>query len=273
MICTITIGQARFDADLDAGISIAIPLDFHGAQPNAYGVADAHAEALRAGSLVGDTRLGGSCNVETLVLTPHCNGTHTECVGHLTVERIPVTDVLPGSLIPATLVSAVLVPAAASHESAAHNATSDDTLITATALRHALESQDISFGQAVIIRTLPNPESKRTRHYTRQRAPYFTVEAVQCLVERDVRHLLVDVPSLDRDDDGGEMLAHHAFWQMPVGQQRVAVGAPRLRTITEMVYIPDHVPDGRYLLNLRIAAFVSDATPSRPILYPIAPEQ
>ena len=39
--------------------------------------------------------------------------------------------------------------------------------------------------------------------------------------------------------------------------------------ITEMVFIPDEVEDGDYLLNLQIAPFFADTSPSRPILYKI----
>ena len=34
-----------------------------------------------------------------------------------------------------------------------------------------------------------------------------------------------------------------------------------------MIYVPDCISDGSYLLNLQIPAFLSDAAPSRPILY------
>jgi len=37
-------------------------------------------------------------------------------------------------------------------------------------------------------------------------------------------------------------------------------------TITELIYVPNEVLDGAYLLNLQIAPFESDASPSRPLL-------
>ena len=40
-------------------------------------------------------------------------------------------------------------------------------------------------------------------------------------------------------------------------------------TITEFIYVPNTVEDGEYLLNLMIAPFENDATPSKPILYKI----
>ena len=60
---------------------------------------------LRAGSFVGDTRAGGSCNCEILTLAPHCNGTHTECVGHVTDDRVAVSERVPGGLQLARLVT------------------------------------------------------------------------------------------------------------------------------------------------------------------------
>ena len=36
-----------------------------------------------------------------------------------------------------------------------------------------------------------------------------------------------------------------------------------------MMFAPEYIKDGRYLLNLQIPAFVSDVAPSRPILYKV----
>jgi hypothetical protein len=41
------------------------------------------------------------------------------------------------------------------------------------------------------------------------------------------------------------------------------------KTITELIFVPNEVKDGPYLLNLQTAAFENDATPSRPVIYPI----
>ena len=40
-------------------------------------------------------------------------------------------------------------------------------------------------------------------------------------------------------------------------------------TITELIYVNDSVSNGTYLLNLQIASFENDASPSKPILYKI----
>jgi len=36
-----------------------------------------------------------------------------------------------------------------------------------------------------------------------------------------------------------------------------------------MIFASENIKDGSYLLNLQIPAFVSDAAPSRPIIYKI----
>jgi hypothetical protein len=74
--------------------------------------------------------------------------------------------------------------------------------------------------------------------------------------------LLVDLPSVDKEKDGGALLAHNAFWNT-TGKIRINA------TITEFIFVPNEVEDGEYLLNLMIAPFENDATPSKPILYKI----
>lgn len=72
--------------------------------------------------------------------------------------------------------------------------------------------------------------------------------------------MLIDTPSVDKEVDGGQLLAHHAFWNIP--------DQPRLDcSITELIYVPNTVKDGKYLLNLSFASFENDASPSKPVLY------
>jgi arylformamidase len=75
-----------------------------------------------------------------------------------------------------------------------------------------------------------------------------------------VQHLLTDLPSVDREQDGGRLLAHRAFWNYPA--------QPRLEaTISELLRIPPTLPDGEYLLELQVLDLDSDASPSIPTLY------
>src|SRR5215204_7671478 len=105
MLKSLDINGRSYDADVSRPIDISIPLRFNGQQPNAYGVSPATSEPCAAGDLVGDTRRGGSCNFEQYTFIPHCNGTHTECVGHITHERIAVRDCLQDVFIRASLIT------------------------------------------------------------------------------------------------------------------------------------------------------------------------
>ena len=194
----------EIEFDESEPIDISIPLHFNGPQPNAYGVEPASSMACEYGDLVGDTRRGGSCNFEHITLIPHCNGTHTECVGHITNEQISVTDCLQQAFIPAILLS--IEP---------ESIDDGDLVISANSMRTRIEPPADGGGSALIIRTLPNDDSKLTREYGEQRLPpYFAPDAMEYIVECGVKHLLVDLPSIDRLYDEGKLINHRIFWNV-----------------------------------------------------------
>ena len=86
--------------------------------------------------------------------------------------------------------------------------------------------------------------------------------------ESGIQHLLIDLPSVDKEQDEGNLLAHKAFWNVK-NVNHLNTDARRNATITEMIYVPDEVTDGNYLLNLQIVSFENDASPSKPVLYKI----
>ena len=258
--------------DTDQPIDISIPLNFHAEQPNAYDVPHAAAKAYEDGDFIGDTRRGGSCNFEEYTLIPHCNGTHTECVGHIALERISVHSVLKNSLISATLISVDPVNAVDSSNSCRHEKDEADMLITSEAVTKAIGDPSKNFCEALIVRTMPNDRSKMSRQYMEQPPPYFSIEAMQLIKNLKVRHLLVDLPSVDRTFDEGKMTTHHLFWDVPEESHEVDPQNHSMKTITEMIYVPNEVDDGQYFLNLQIPNFVADAAPSRPVLYKVSSE-
>jgi kynurenine formamidase len=243
----IQIGQEEFSIDADSAIDISIPLRFNGPQPNAYGVDRAVSKPVEAGEMIGDTCRGGSVNFEQYTFIPHCNGTHTECVGHITHERISVRYCLKDIFIPALLIS---VTSESSDES-------DDLLITRRTVETAMsEPRAVATGfsgTALIIRTLPNDDSKLTRQYGETDIPpYFTKDAIEFIVECGFKHLLVDLPSIDRIFDDGKLLNHRLFWNVAPGSFEVGPKTRIKNTITELIYVPNEVPDVEYLLNLKI---------------------
>jgi kynurenine formamidase len=229
---------------------LSIPLKFGGPQPNAFGVDAASSKTL------GDTRDGASVNFEQYTFVPHCNGTHTECVGHITNERISVRDCLMDIIVSALLVS--IEPKG-----------SVDQLITNDSLRNAgVQPPAAADGSdSLIVRTLPNDDSKLSRIYDADNIPpYFTADAMQYIVECGFKHLLVDLPSIDRIFDDGKLSNHRIFWNIEPGSRAVGADTRINGTITELIYVPNEIADGEYLLNLQIAPFEADASPSRPIL-------
>lgn len=245
------------------GHDISIPLHFNEAQPIFFGAPPASAEAITAGSFVGDVRHGGSCNCSIHTLAPHCNGTHTECVGHITQERLSIRELALRHLSAALLISVTPEPS---------SDVPGDRVISLAALQAAIGDAALSEYPALVIRTLPNDSSKLTRNYDEgSLPPYFTPDAMRFVVEQGVDTLVVDLPSIDRAQDGGRLAAHRIFWGMPAGSTSAATVTRKHATITEMAFIDNEVPDGAYLLNLQVAPFMIDAAPSRPILLPLSP--
>jgi hypothetical protein len=263
----LSVSIGKYKADLDRPVDISIPVKFDGEQLSAFGGPPAYREPYTTGKFVGDVRRGGSCNCETYHFSPHLNGTHTECVGHITAARISVHEIMQGGLLPATLVTVAPQPAGTAREQYDPSPRPEDLLITAAALRNALSKCPAEFLTALIVRTLPNSPSKIIRDYSRAAVPYFSVEAMEIIRMLGVQHLLVDMPSIDRLDDEGKLTNHRLFWDVPRGSKNVE--RPSAKTVTELVYVPDGVPDGSYLVNLQIAAFTGDAAPSGPVLYKV----
>lgn len=268
------IGGRRWNVAAERAHDISIALNFDGPQPNFFGAPPAGARPLTVGTFLGEVRQGGSCNCATYTLTPHCTGTHTECVGHLTRDPLAIRDVCIPPYLIAHLVSIAPTQARASSESTVPPPKPDDWLLTRAALESALSASNslVPNPSALIVRTLPNPGSKRARRYdARPAPPYFTAEAMRWIVAQGVEHLVVDLPSIDRAEDAGRLTAHRLFFGLPAGATETAQATRPQATITELAYIDDAVADGAYLLNLQVAPFQADAAPSRPLLLPLLP--
>ncbi len=242
MICKTTIQGIERTFDLDHPIDISIPItESH--PTNAFHLPAASFTPFVAGDFVGSVEAGGPVRCDVVTLATHGNGTHTECVGHIAGRGYSLIDHLKQTIVSATLITVPLDKAT--------NCISREALI---------EAWQDEFTEALIVRTEPNDSSKRSRVWSGDNPPYFNEEAMREIVARNVKHLLVDLPSVDPEEDAGELLAHHIFWNFP--------DAPRVDcTITELVYIPNEVPDDVYLLSLNAAAFDADAAPSRPMMY------
>lgn len=265
------LGGVAYESDPNEGAPIAIPLDFDGPQPNHFGAPKARQAALELGGFIGDTRKGGSCNVETLTFVPHCNGTHTESIGHIVNEDVFVGHQGKQAFLTASLLTLqpVLWGEQADRVDSYRPALdASDWVIDRAMLEQAASELSLASTDALIIRTATSIP-KRTVAYGEDNPPaFFTVEAMQWIVEQDFRHLLVDLPSVDRMYDDGLLTNHHLFWFVPEGSHELHADSRQDKTITEMVLVPEHLEDGLYLLNLQIPVLCTDAVPSKPVLYP-----
>jgi kynurenine formamidase len=199
-----------------------------------------------------------STNFNNLFFNPHAHGTHTECLGHITKDFYSINQCLSQFFFWATLIS--VQP----------EKEKEDLVISKAQIEKALKSfQHLEFTtEAIVIRTLPNETSKKSFKYSNTNPPYMSEEAALFLRESGIQHLLIDLPSVDKEKDDGKLVAHKAFWNV-TDVNHLNEDARLNCTITEMIFVPNEVADGNYLLNLQIASFENDASPSKPILYSI----
>ncbi len=246
MIITFNHLGKNFKANLSEPIDISIPLKCSTDNPSCYYADMPIFDTIRMGSFVGSVREGGPVNHRKITITPHGNGTHTECYGHIAADELTINKALKNFHSLALLVSV-----------APERLPNGDSLVSLNSVKDKLNQQGFN---AVIFRTLPNTIDKRSRQYSGTNPPYLEAALAEHLVSLGVEHLLLDLPSVDREEDGGQLAAHKAFWQSgSIARQHC--------TITELVFVPDVATDGLYLLNLQIAPIENDASPSKPVLY------
>ncbi|MBS1764538.1 MAG: cyclase family protein [Bacteroidetes bacterium] len=250
MQATININKKNYIANLNQPLDISIPLHAGIKNVIAWYAPPVEISPVRMDNWVGEVAQGGSVNFRNVFFNPHAHGTHTECVGHITREWVSLNQNLKHFFFSAKLIT--VMP----------EEKDGDKII----YRQQLEEAWADCGaEALILRTLPNNQTKLTAHYSGTNPPYLHHEAAAWMVKQNIRHLLLDLPSVDREQDGGKLLAHNAFWNTA---NQVRYDA----TITELIFVSDQIKDGLYLLNLQITALENDASPSKPLLFELKGE-
>jgi len=234
----------NFQTDLSTPHDISIPFEEGEGHVLAWYQGPVKMEAVRMGDWVGDVKQGAGVNFRNIFFNPHAHGTHTETVGHISPNLESINSHFKEYFCFANLISLLPVQM------------ESDLIITLEQIKAACPSP----ADAIIIRTLPNDDLKLSKNYSCSNPPYLQHEAASWLRESGVRHLMIDLPSVDREEDGGKLLSHHAFWNFPEATRLEA-------TITELVFVADAIKDGFYFMNLQVAPFVNDAAPSRPLLF------
>ncbi|APG65314.1 metal-dependent hydrolase [Tenacibaculum todarodis] len=247
MKAIIEYNSRKIEVNISNPIDISIPIDVSKENVNAWYIEDPKIFPEEMDGEKIKVSEGAVVNFNNIHFNPHSHVTHTECVGHITEEVHSVNKNLKYYIFLAEVVT--IAPLF-------HNG---DFIIGVKQLSNALRNKK---RDAIVIRTLPNLEDKKSMRYSNTNPTYLSEKAAIYLREKGIKHLLIDLPSVDKEKDDGNLLSHNAFWNT-AGKLRMDA------TITEFIYVPNSVEDGEYLLNLMIAPFENDATPSKPILYKI----
>ncbi|AIG29135.1 metal-dependent hydrolase [Flavobacterium psychrophilum] len=242
------------EIDLSKPIDISIPLTNTDKNPIAWYLNKPEIEPVTVGDWIGKVSEGkSSTNFNNIFFNPHGHGTHTECLGHITNAFYSINQCLKQFFFTAELIS--VKP----------KTINGDLVITKEQIKNALNKKT---PEAIVIRTLPNIEEKKHKKYSHTNPPYLAQEAAVFIREIGIQHLLIDLPSVDREEDEGKLLAHKAFWNVK-DVNNLNEDARLNCTITELIYADNTILDGSYILNLQIAPFENDASPSKPILFKI----
>lgn len=247
MLAVLERNGIKYQVNFNAPIDISIPLEEREDAVNCFYAPLFETKPVIAGDFIGSIEKGGLLNFLNIRINPHGNGTHTECVGHIAKEKYTINKSLQRFHFFAQLIT--IYP---------QKMENGDRVITKEQLEEVLDAKNLP--EAIIIRTMPNSKDKLNRNYSGSNPPYIDYRAIEYLVNGGVKHLLIDLPSVDREEDGGQLLAHKAFWNYP--------DAPRTDcTISEMIFVENGIKDGQYLLNIQIASFEIDVSPSKPVLF------
>lgn len=241
--------QQHFDTN--KGIDISLPLS-PDSGATAWYCEPVKIWPVKGDGFIGKVSEGGSTNFNNIQLNPHGNGTHTENVGHISEAFHSINDTLTEFFFKAQVIT--ITPEKFNNK----EWNESDEIINKSHFENNV-NPDI---EAIIIRTIPNQHSKKNKNYSNSNPPYILKSAIEYLNSIGIKHLLIDLPSIDRENDHGKLEGHKTFWNYPDN--------PILdKTITELIYVDNNVVDGEYILNIQIISLENDASPSKPILYDI----
>lgn len=256
----------EYQIDTEKSVDLSIPYNFNGKQPNFYDVEMGKLSPLKTDDDSWSVADGAGCNVPEISMNIHCSGTHTESVGHLLKNTGDIGSMVKDGFLPSVLITVSPELFQNTNEDYHCTVNRDESVITASSIKRQFDKWEHLHPLALIIRTLPNNDEKQFLRFNESPPPFFTNDVFMLIHKMEINHLIVDLPSVDHMADDGILGNHRIFWgdgHNPNGE----VSLESEKTITELAYIPNHVDDGFYFLNIQIPHFVCDAAPSRPLLY------
>ena len=235
-------------------IDLSLPVNPHSGLPRAWYRGPATAEPVRSDGWTGSISEGGSVNFRDVTFNPHAHGTHTETREHIRNAFHPIDALARSGALP-FLMPALLVDAQPEQRSSANG---DDWVVPMSALESAAPNVRRWAPNALLLRCTTGDVH---RDWSNSNPPYLEAGFAEQLVELGIEHLLIDLPSVDREVDGGVLRAHNTFFGDDPSTRPNA-------TISELLSIPQGLTGGPGLLAMQVRPFVNDAAPSRPVFFP-----
>ena len=231
-------------------VDFSVPINPHSGLPRAWYKGPATVEPVRSDHWVGAVAEGGAVNFRDLTFNPHAHGTHTETREHIHDAFQPIDARARTAALP-FIVPAYLVHAMPDNKG-------DDWEVPLASLDSCREQIKAYKPKAIVLKCT---NAQVIRDWSDTNPPFLAAGFAEQLCELEIDHLLIDLPSVDQEVDGGALRAHNAFFG-PVTNPRPNA------TISELLCVPEGVPEGPGLLALQVAPIVNDASPSRPVWFP-----
>ena len=197
MIATLQYHSKSYKIDLSKPLDISMPLRASKKNVNAWYIGKPKIKPVKMGNWIGKVKKGSVVNFNNIRFNPHAHGTHTECVGHISKAFHSVNKNLKQFFFLAEVITV------------APEIVNGDFVIPKKQIQTGLGNKK---RDAVVLRTLPNTREKLSRQYSNTNPAYLLEAAAIYLREKGIKHLLIDLPSVDKEKDGGKLQAHKAFW-------------------------------------------------------------
>lgn len=247
MIITVEHFGKKYKTNLKKGIDLSSNLGKPGEEIKAWYVDEVKKEPVKGEGWIGSVAEGSPVNFYNIHFNPHGNGTHTESYGHISEGFESINEQVKEHHFFTYFLELEA------------ETRGEDQVIGLDSIKGKIN--DWNFDALVI----KGGHYAPGHDFSKTNPPYFDPELIAFIKEKGVKHFLTDLPSVDREEDEGKMSSHKAYWDFP---ENPRYGA----TISELLHIPEGIPSGLYFMNLQLAPFHNDATPSRPVLYTLAEE-
>ncbi len=231
-------------------VDLSVPVNPHSGLPRAWYKGPASVEPVRSDHWVGSVAEGGAVNFRDLSFNPHAHGTHTETREHIHDAFQPIDARARSAALPFIL-PAFFIEAAPEQRG-------KNWEVSLSALVPFIQDIETLKPSALVLKCT---NGDVLRDWSDSNPPFLEDGFAEQLCLLGIEHLLIDLPSVDQEVDGGHLRAHNAFFG-PAASPRPNA------TISELLGIPNGLSQGPGLLALQVAPVVNDAAPSRPVWFP-----